>query len=195
MRIIAQFVKSINLFQVLDQIFEDDNILDEKYNALANVLLPVIDQAEEEVTYLDTITCTLEQRNKVRIDEKIVELQEYGIEITYGELKDEVESEIDSNTIVGSSSEASKSPLVTKSKKRKDAVEWNPKKKVYSIKSAKGQPSKKEKRMGTFVLEIPTIQEEEPLHEEEEEAKLTHPPPPTINYCHCYNNDTIPFHS
>lgn len=43
MRMNAQFVKSINFFLVPNQIVEDDNILDEKYNALANVSLPVID--------------------------------------------------------------------------------------------------------------------------------------------------------
>lgn len=44
------------------------------------------------------------------------------MELTFGELKDDIESETDSGATVGSLGEAPKSPLVTRSKKRKKVI-------------------------------------------------------------------------
>lgn len=75
MRMIAGFVKYIDLFPVPDQIVKDNNILDKKYNALINVPLLVIDWAKE-VTDVDAITRPIEQRTKEWIDEQIAQLHE-----------------------------------------------------------------------------------------------------------------------
>lgn len=55
MRMVAQFVWSINLFLMPDQIVEDDTIIDERFNVMADFSLPLIDWDEEEVNDLDIV--------------------------------------------------------------------------------------------------------------------------------------------
>lgn len=56
MRMTTQIAKFINLFP--DQIVEEDNIVDDRYHALADVPLLVIDWSEEEVINLLYINLT-----------------------------------------------------------------------------------------------------------------------------------------
>lgn len=133
MRMAAQFVRLINLFPVLDQIVEeDDNIVNDRYYSKAEFPLPLIDWSEEEVTNLDILKRTIENRTKQWVDAQIAQLKVQGVELTYGELKDELERKTNSGATAAPSEEVPKSPPVTRSKKRKDVLEHNPKHKVYS---------------------------------------------------------------
>lgn len=61
MRMMTQFVRSINLFPVLYQIVEEeDTIIDERFDVVAKFPLPVIDWDEEEVNDLDIVTRPVE---------------------------------------------------------------------------------------------------------------------------------------
>lgn len=171
MRITTQFVRSINLFPVPNQIVEeDDTIFDERFNAMANFLLSLIDQDEEEVTNLDIVTHLVENWTRQWVDAQISQLKVQGVVLTYGELEDELKSETDSGAIATPIEEAPKFPATMRSKKRKDAPECHLKHKVYTRKATKGESSKKARKIGGFVSEMPTI-EEDPQHEGEEESK------------------------
>lgn len=106
-------MKSINLFPMPDQIVEDNNIMYERCNALIDIPPPIIDWAKEEVTNLDILTHPIEQRTKKWVDGQITQLREQGAKLTYGELEDDIESEIDNGVVAGSSGEAPKSPPIT----------------------------------------------------------------------------------
>lgn len=57
MRMMAQFLKLVNLFPILDQIVEENNnIVNDRYTVVANFTLPVVDWNKEEVTNLDILT-------------------------------------------------------------------------------------------------------------------------------------------
>lgn len=76
------------------------------------------------------------------------------------------------------SKETSKSPPSTRTRKRKEMVEYQPKPRVYTRKALEGEPSNKLKKLGSF-KKIPTIQED-PLDEGEElEAEQPNFPPTT----------------
>lgn len=109
MRMTTKFIKSIDFFLVPNQVVEDDSVLDERYNVVAKVTFPVIDWKEPEVTDLDTITHPIEKQTKRWLDNQVAQLQQQVIELTYGELEDDIESEIDSGFDEGSL-EAPKSP-------------------------------------------------------------------------------------
>lgn len=79
------------------------------------------------------------------------------MKITYGELEDEMSSEVDSGDATESFGKAPKFPLVTRSKKSKEVPKHKTKHKVYTRKETKGLPPRKKGRIGSFVLEIPTI--------------------------------------
>lgn len=112
-------IKSIKLFLVPDQIIEDDNLLDERYNSLVDMHLLVIDLTEDEVIDLEILTYPKEKRTRQWVDEKFYHLQELDVELTHGELEEDVPSETNNVSIIGSSREAPKSPPITRSKKRK----------------------------------------------------------------------------
>lgn len=57
MRMTVQFVRLVNLFPMPNQIVEEeDTIVDERFNAANNSLLPLIEWDKEEVTDLDIVT-------------------------------------------------------------------------------------------------------------------------------------------
>lgn len=157
MRMMAYFFKKFNLFLMPDQVVEDENtVIDPWYDVISNLSLPLIDWDKEEVNDLDVLTNPIEARKKRWIYEQVAPRKFQGVTLTYGELEDEPKSETDSGTIVAPSGETSKSPPTTRSKKRKEVVEHQPKHKVYSRKPSKGEPSKKAKKLGGFT-EMPTI--------------------------------------
>lgn len=119
MRMTTKFVKSIDLFLVRDQVVNDENTLCQRYNALSKVPFLVIDQTELEVIELNIVMCPIEQRTKKWLENQMALLQQQGVELTYKELEDDIESETNSGTSVGSLGEDPKSPLVTRSSKRK----------------------------------------------------------------------------
>lgn len=127
MRMTTKFVNSINLYPVPDQIVEDENVLDESYNPLINLLLLMIDQDELEVMDLDIVTHPVEKRMKKWLDDQVAQLHEQGAKLTYGELEDEMESETNSGAAMRSLGEAPKSSPVTRSRERKDTSEQQPK--------------------------------------------------------------------
>lgn len=56
-------MKSVNLFLIPNQIVEEENnIVDDTYNTVANLPLLVIDWNKEEVTALDILTQPIENR-------------------------------------------------------------------------------------------------------------------------------------
>lgn len=129
----AQFVKSIKLFLVPGQIVEEeDTLLDVRFNVVANFSLPLIDWNEEEVNDLEIVTKPIENRTRQWVDAQISQLKIQGALLTYGELKDELESEIDSGAATAPGEEGPKYPLVTRSIKRNDVSECQPKHKVYT---------------------------------------------------------------
>lgn len=171
MRMMTQFVWSINLFHVPNQIVEEeDTIIDERFNVVANLLLPLIYWDEKEVNDLDIVKWSVENRTKKWVDSQISQLKVQGAVLTYDKLEDKLKSETDSGVAISPTNEASKSPLAMTSKKRKDAPEHHPKHNVYTWKTVKGESSKKAKKLGGFVSKIPKI-EEDPLREGKEEAE------------------------
>lgn len=76
---------------------------------------------------LDILTKPIKARTKEWIDKKISQLKQQGIALTYGELEDEPASEIESGKVVSPIEEASQSPPITRSRKRKEMVERQPK--------------------------------------------------------------------
>lgn len=102
-------------------------------------------------------------------------MKKQGITLTYAELKDELERETNSGTTTAPSGENSKSPLATRSRKRKEMAESQPKPRVYARKVVEGESSKRPKTSG-----MPTIQED-PLHEGEEIEVEQPKSPPTAS--------------
>lgn len=74
MRMMIKFVKSIDLFMIPDQVVDDERTLDEGYNALTKVPLPVIDWTEQEVIDLDTVTRPIEHVTKKWLDNQVAQL-------------------------------------------------------------------------------------------------------------------------
>lgn len=69
MRMMTYFIKKFNLFPMLDQIVENENIvIDPQYDAITNLLLPLIHWNEEEINDLDILMNPIEARTKEWID-------------------------------------------------------------------------------------------------------------------------------
>lgn len=162
-----------------DQIVDEkDTIPDERFDVVSKFPLLLIDWNEEEVNDLDIVTRPIENRMIQWVDAQISQLKAHGVVLTYSELIDELEIEIDSGIAIAPAGETSKSPPTTKSRKRKYVSERQPKNKVYIRKTSKGESLSKNAKKSRGFSEMPTI-EEDPQHEGEEEVEQPNSPPST----------------
>lgn len=115
------------------------------------------------------MTKPIEHKIRQWIDAQITQLKLQRATLIYDNLKDELESETNNGVSIAPAEEAPKYALASRSRKRKEVSEHQPKPKVYARKAIEGESSKREKKSGGF-SEILTI-EEDPLHEGEEEAE------------------------
>lgn len=75
MRMIAYFVKRVNLFPMPDQVEEESIVIDPQYEAVSNLPLQLIDWDEQEVNDLEILTNLVEAHTKEWIDGKIAQLK------------------------------------------------------------------------------------------------------------------------
>lgn len=72
MHMIMQFLRRVQLFQVPDQLEEDEStLMHPRYLAVANLAIPSIDWDEQEVEDLDTITQPIITRTKEWVDGQV----------------------------------------------------------------------------------------------------------------------------
>lgn len=137
-----------------------------RYNVVTNFPLPTIDWDEQEVDDLDIITKPIVAHIEEWVNGQVAWLKQQVVVLTYEGLKSEP-SAIEDVAATTSTGGTSKSPLLTRSKKRKGIeAKQSLDPKVYSRKDSGVSPSKKPRWMGS-VAGKPTNQED-PLQEGEE---------------------------
>lgn len=146
MQMTTYFVRRVQLFPILDQVEQDEGtVMDPMYATVANFLLLMIDQDEQEVDDLDIVTKPIKAQTKEWIDGQVAQLKKQGVVLTYEGLKSEPSAtkDVTATTSIG---RTSKSPLITRSKKRKVIeAKQSPDPKVYSRKDSRKSPSKRPK--------------------------------------------------
>lgn len=119
MRMTTYFVRRVQPFPIPDQVEEDESmVMDPQYNAVANLPLPAIDWDEQEVDDLDFVTKPIMAKTKKWVKRQVAQLKQQGMVLTYKGLKSEP-STTEDVTATTSMGRTSKSPPITRSKKRK----------------------------------------------------------------------------
>lgn len=93
--------------------------MDPRYNVVSNLSLPTIDYDEQEVDDLDIVTKPIMAWTKEWVKRKVAKLKQQGVVLMYEGLESEP-NVIEDVVTTTSTSRTSKSPLITRSKKRKE---------------------------------------------------------------------------